>query len=103
MLRECGVEAVSVQHEYGIWGPHDGEGVLDFLSALAMPAVATLHTVLRHPTIGQERVMRGILDAAAGVVVMSKAPPRSWSTATGDPGREDHPAWRPGPAVRRTR
>jgi glycosyltransferase involved in cell wall biosynthesis len=73
VLRECGVEAVSVQHEYGIWGPHDGEGVLDFLSALSMPAVATLHTVLRHPTTGQDRVMRGILDATAGVVVMSKA------------------------------
>jgi glycosyltransferase involved in cell wall biosynthesis len=72
-LRECGIEVVSVQHEYGIWGPHDGEGVLDFLSALAMPAVATLHTVLRHPTMGQERVMRGILDSAAGVVVMSSA------------------------------
>jgi glycosyltransferase involved in cell wall biosynthesis len=72
-LRECGVSAVSVQHEYGIWGPSDGDGVLEFLDALALPAVATLHTVLRHPTAGQRRVMRGILDTTAAVVVMSRA------------------------------
>jgi len=72
-LGDCGVSAVSVQHEYGIWGPNDGEGVLDFLAALSVPAVATLHTVLRHPTVGQRRVMQGILDATAAVVVMSKA------------------------------
>ena len=67
------VSTVSVQHEYGIWGANDGAGVLGFLAALSMPAVATLHTVLRHPTVGQYRVMRGILDATAAVVVMSQA------------------------------
>ena len=72
-LGDCGVSAVSVQHEYGIWGANDGEGVLDFLAALSVPAVTTLHTVLRHPTVGQRRVMQGILDASAAVVVMSRA------------------------------
>ena len=72
-LGDCGVQMVSVQHEYGIWGPHDGEGVIDFLAALSMPAVATLHTVLRHPTAGQRRIMQGILDSTAAVVVMSRA------------------------------
>jgi glycosyltransferase involved in cell wall biosynthesis len=72
-LGDCGVSAVSVQHEYGIWGANDGEGVLDFLAALSIPAVATLHTVLRHPTAGQRRVMQGILTATAAVAVMSKA------------------------------
>ena len=72
-LGEGSIGAVSVQHEYGIWGANDGEGVLDFLTALSVPAVATLHTVLRHPTVGQDRVMRGILDASAAVVVMSRA------------------------------
>lgn len=72
-LDDCGVSAVSVQHEYGIWGANDGEGVLDFLASLSVPAVATLHTVLRHPTVGQRRVMQGLLDATTAVVVMSKA------------------------------
>jgi glycosyltransferase involved in cell wall biosynthesis len=72
-LADCDVSAVSVQHEYGIWGANDGEGVLDFLTALSLPAVATLHTVLRHPTLGQRRVMEGILDATGSVVVMSRS------------------------------
>jgi glycosyltransferase involved in cell wall biosynthesis len=72
-LGDCGVGIVSVQHEYGIWGDDDGEAVLDFLAALSVPAVATLHAVLRHPTVGQDRVMRGILDSTAAVVAMSKA------------------------------
>ena len=75
-LGECDVSAVSVQHEYGIWGPNDGEGVVDFLAALSVPAVATLHTVLRHPTVGQRRVMQSILDTTAAVVVMSRAAAR---------------------------
>jgi glycosyltransferase involved in cell wall biosynthesis len=86
-LRGCDIEVVSVQHEYGIWGPRDGEGVLEFLSALAMPAVATLHTVLRHPTAGQGRVMQGILEATAHVVVMSSAAASILVDAYGaDPG-----------------
>jgi glycosyltransferase involved in cell wall biosynthesis len=72
-LASCGIDGVSVQHEYGIWGPDDGRGVLDFLAALSVPAVATLHTVLRHPTVSQHRIMRGILDSTAAVVVMSQA------------------------------
>src|SRR5664280_2821108 len=39
---------VSLQHEYGIWGGRDGEYVLDFVRALQIPVVTTLHTVLRH-------------------------------------------------------
>jgi glycosyltransferase involved in cell wall biosynthesis len=72
-LNSCDVDAVSLQHEYGIWGPHDGRGVLDFLAAISVPAVATLHTVLRHPTVAQHHIMRGLLDATAAVVVMSRA------------------------------
>ena len=72
-LGECGVRMVSIQHEYGIWGPDDGVGVLDFLDALTVPAVVTLHTVLRHPSPAQHRIMRGMLEAAAAVVVMSRA------------------------------
>ena len=87
-LADCGVGVVSVQHEYGIWGANDGEGVLDFLGALSMPAVATLHTVLRHPTPGQRRVMQGVLEATAAVVVMSKAAARILVERYGaDPGQ----------------
>ena len=65
--------AVSVQHEYGIWGGPDGAWVLDFVRALRTPVVATLHTVLRHPTPSQRRVLHELVGAAAATVVMSNA------------------------------
>ena len=40
---------VSIQHEYGIFGGDDGAYILDFLGALRVPAIVTLHTVLEQP------------------------------------------------------
>jgi len=66
-----GFDAVSVQHEYGIWGGHDGEYVLEFVHALRTPVVATLHTVLQHPSPSQRRILIELAGAAAATVVMS--------------------------------
>jgi glycosyltransferase involved in cell wall biosynthesis len=71
-LNNCGVDIVSIQHEYGIWGGDDGAYVLDFVRALRMPAVATLHTVLRQPTSSQRRILTQLVDASAATVVMSQ-------------------------------
>ena len=40
---------VSVQYEPGIWGGEDGAYVLDFVRALRVPMVATLHDVAAQP------------------------------------------------------
>ena len=72
-LDDCGVDVVSIQHEYGIWGGEDGAYVLDFVRALRQPAVATLHTVLRHPSPSQRRILTELVDASAATVVMSQA------------------------------
>jgi glycosyltransferase involved in cell wall biosynthesis len=72
-LNVSGVDVVSIQHEYGIWGGDDGAYVLDFVRALRIPAVATLHTVLRHPTRAQRRILSELVDASATTVVMSRA------------------------------
>jgi glycosyltransferase involved in cell wall biosynthesis len=66
------VDAVSIQHEYGIWGGEDGAYVLDFVRALRVPAVATLHTVLRHPNASQRRILTELIDATSATVVMSQ-------------------------------
>ena len=71
-LGDCGADVVSIQHEYGIWGGGDGAYVLDFVRALPIPAVATLHTVLREPTASQRRILTELVDAAAATVVMSQ-------------------------------
>jgi len=71
-LSRC-ADVVSIQHEYGIWGGDDGSGVLDFVRALDAPAVATLHTVLRHPTPNQRAILLELIRAAAATVVMSRS------------------------------
>ena len=45
-----GVDVVSVQHEYGIFGGKAGSHVLTLLRELRMPIVTTLHTILAEPT-----------------------------------------------------
>ena len=71
-LGSC-VDVVSIQHEYGIWGGADGERVLDFAGALRVPAVATLHTILRQPTARQRRVLTDLIAAVDATVVMSRS------------------------------
>ena len=89
-LKHCGIDVVSIQHEYGIWGGADGEHVLAFLHALEIPAVATLHTVLRHPTFRQRQILVELVSATAATVVMSRAAAALLTRAYGiDPSRVD--------------
>ena len=84
------VDLVSVQHEYGIWGGGDGEGVLEFVDALDVPVVATLHTVLKTPTPRQRRILTELVRAASATVVMSRAASHLLTAAYGiDPSRVD--------------
>ena len=72
-LNRSDARVVSVQHEYGIWGGDDGESVLDFVGALQIPVVTTLHTVPESPTTGQRRILTRLIEASAAAVVMSRA------------------------------
>jgi glycosyltransferase involved in cell wall biosynthesis len=71
-LRRC-VDMVSIQHEYGIWGGEDGGHVIDFVGALDVPSVVTLHTVLQHPTPGQRAVVGELFALTDATVVMSQS------------------------------
>ena len=66
------VELVSVQHEFGIYGGPAGSHLLALLRRLRMPAVITLHTVLREPNDDQRRVMKELNELAARFVVMTE-------------------------------
>jgi glycosyltransferase involved in cell wall biosynthesis len=65
------VRWVSLQHEYGIFGGDDGAYVLDLLSALRVPSVVTLHTVLEQPSESQRTIVQKMAKAAR-LVVMSQ-------------------------------
>lgn len=66
------VDAVSLQHEYGIFGGRAGSLVLPLLSELRMPIVTTLHTVLADPDPAQRGVMDEIVRLSERLVVMSE-------------------------------
>ncbi len=72
-LNASDIDAVSIQHEYGIWGGKDGAYVLDFVRALHIPVVTTLHTVLRTPTPSQRAILVSLIAMSAVTVVMSNA------------------------------
>ena len=65
-------EAVSLQHEFGIFGGAAGGHIMALLSRLTMPIVTTLHTVLATPNDTQRDVFDQITDVSSKVVVMSK-------------------------------
>ncbi|MBC8095298.1 MAG: glycosyltransferase [Akkermansiaceae bacterium] len=66
------VDAVCVQHEFGIFGGPAGSHLLALLRELRMPIVTTLHTVLREPNTEQRRVMRDLIRLSTRLVVMSE-------------------------------
>ncbi len=65
------VDVVSVQHEYGIYGPKAGGHVLELLRELRMPIVTTLHTILAKPDPVQRAVMDALVGFSDRIVVMS--------------------------------
>ncbi|MBS0477873.1 MAG: glycosyltransferase family 4 protein [Proteobacteria bacterium] len=71
-IETSGAQAVWVQHEYGIFGGSAGEHILALLDRLTVPVIITLHTVLDQPNDDQRRVMDGLLQRAAKVIVMAE-------------------------------
>jgi len=66
------VRLVCIQHEYGIFGGDDGGYLLDFVYGLRVPAVVTLHTVLKCPSENQAAIVQKIWERCAQLVVMSQ-------------------------------
>src|SRR5437868_7701712 len=66
------IDMVCLQHEYGIFGGPAGSHILHLLRGLKMPAVTTLHTVLREPNPDQRRVMEQIAELSDRLIVMSE-------------------------------
>ena len=71
-LNVNGVDVLSVQHEYGIFGGKAGSHVVTLLRGLRMPIVTTLHTILDAPNERQRQVMDEIAELSSRLVVMSE-------------------------------
>ncbi len=83
-------DVVSVQHEDGLWGGPDGRSVLDFVWALDMPAVATLHSVSASPAPAQQALLAELIRSVAATVVMTRSSAGLLSTVYGADPRRVH-------------
>lgn len=71
-IESSGAQALWVQHEYGIYGGAAGEHLIALLDRISIPVIATLHTVLEHPSDDERRVMEALLARASRVIVMAE-------------------------------
>ncbi|GAB4232167.1 MAG: glycosyltransferase family 4 protein [Acidobacteriota bacterium] len=66
------VDAVILQHEYGIFGGNSGDYVLALARNLRMPLITTLHTILKEPNAEQEAILKELARVSDRVVTMSR-------------------------------
>lgn len=62
------VEAVCVQHEFGLFGGDEGGHILDLMRAVKKPVVTALHTVLAEPAEHYRRRTIELIEASKAVV-----------------------------------
>jgi glycosyltransferase involved in cell wall biosynthesis len=86
-LNAAGVDVVSLQHEYAIFGGEAGRHVGQLLSRLDMPVVTTLHTVLAEPTPAQRAAMNQLIEHSAKIVVMAEKGRELLRSVHGAPAR----------------
>src|SRR4030066_1484287 len=67
------VNAVSLQHEFGIYGGEWGEYILSFLQNVHKPVVTTLHTVQPDFEPKARNVLKDITAHSKAIVVMARA------------------------------
>lgn len=66
------IDAVIIQHEYGIFGGLGGSYVMEFVKHLQKPYLVVTHTVLPKPTKEQKHILSKLCLHAAGVVCMTE-------------------------------
>jgi len=67
-----GMQLVSLQHEFGLFGGDAGTYITLLLKRLNVPVITTLHTILEHPDKHQRQVIADIADMSVRVIVMSR-------------------------------
>ncbi len=71
--RLAGHDVVILQHEYGIWGPDLGRGVIEFVDMLHSGLITTLHTLLPRPSRIQEEIIKGLAQRSMFTVVQTRS------------------------------
>ena len=71
-LNTSDVQAVVLEHEFGIYGGESGIYILPLLHRLEKPLFSVLHTVLQEPSHTQKLIIQEIAARSAKVIVMSR-------------------------------
>jgi glycosyltransferase involved in cell wall biosynthesis/CBS domain-containing protein len=71
-INESSIDAVNIQHEYGLFGGVWGDYLIDFMETLKKPVTTTLHTILQDPPPDAERVMKEVLRLSNQVVILAR-------------------------------
>jgi len=64
--------AISLQHEYGIFGGRRGSFIIELARNLKSPLFTTLHTVLREPLAVEKKIIVQLSELSASLIVMSE-------------------------------
>jgi glycosyltransferase involved in cell wall biosynthesis len=71
-LAATGVQVISLQHEYGIFGGQSGAHIVELVKSSPIPIVTTLHTILARPTPLQAKILSTLAHHSARLVTMSQ-------------------------------
>lgn len=70
-INKSDAAAVSIQHEYGLYGGKSGDYILPFLKDIKKPIITTLHTITENPTKTEKRVLQNIAKFSDVLIVMA--------------------------------
>ena len=66
------IDAVLIQHEFGLFGGELGENILIFLHEVKKPVITTFHTVLPNPSAKRKFVVKTIAQLSEKLIVMTQ-------------------------------
>ena len=71
-INNSSIQALNLQHEFGLFGGNWGDYLLDFLEELDKPIITTFHTILEKPGVDAERVMKEIIRLSHRIIVLAR-------------------------------
>lgn len=70
-INDSDVDALLVQHEFGIFGGPEGAWLIDLLDHVRRPVITTLHTVLQEPAPPYLRRMHEVIERSTRLVALT--------------------------------